>query len=168
MSKLFFICTLLLSMCYQGFSQNKSFVAVELLGHGAFYSLSYLHEMEKRDNGNFFGLRGGLSLMSTGHRGIPGRTVDIFIPLSTYYTFSKHWELGQGITPYLRFMSFGEGSIQENERRLHLLSFTSFGYRKNLGENWLFKASLSAAWYIGRPLNEMFPWPGLMFARRIK
>ncbi|GEM_PF-5150971 len=168
MRKIFFTCTILFALCYQSFSQNKSFIAVELLGHGGFYSLSYLHEMKKMDNGNFFGFRGGLSLMSVGHRGIHGRTVDVFLPLSTYYTLGKRWELGLGLTPYIRFESFGEGATSEKERTFDVISFTSFGYRKDLGENWLFKASLSTAWYIGRPLSYMFPWPGVMFARRIK
>ncbi len=167
MKKLFFICTLLFALFYQSFSQNKSFIAAEVSGNGGFYSLSYLREMKNLGNGNFFSLRSGLSVMPRGGYNLAS-SVDVFLPLSSHYTLGKHWELGLALTPYLRFKSFEDAGISEKTRTFDVVSFTGVGYRTDMGDKWLFKASLSAGWYIGRPLNEIFPWPGIMFARRIK
>ncbi|CAN0445182.1 unnamed protein product, partial [Ectocarpus fasciculatus] len=145
MSKLFFICALLFCVCYQGFSQNRSFIGVELLGRGGFYSINYSHEFDSLKNGNFFTLRGGFSFVSFGGNNLSSSS-DFFIPLSSHYTVGKHWEVGLGVTPYIRFKSFEDGTISEKTREFHVLSFASFGYRKNLGEKWLMKASISTFW----------------------
>lgn len=151
-------------------SQDSRYLGVEMLGNGAFYSVSYFHDFSNERPKSFWGFRAGLGLMplpTSDGMGEERMTIDIYVPLSVHYTILEHLEFGMGVT----LNTDSRTEFENNESRwiteLHTLIVPSIGYRKYMGEKWLFRATFTPIYFTDPDDGRLLPWLGLTFAKRL-
>lgn len=164
-------CSIIMFSAGHIMGQHNSYVGLELFGRGGFASAHYLHEFAQEDKKSFWGLGAGFGMWPvTNDFSIEGqslRGIEYSLPVSVYYVVNNKWEAGVGTTFYWdRRIAETSGAY-----RLELVSRpfvnVSLGYRKQLGDMWLFRSYVMAIRYTNVG-SEVYPWLGIMFARKIK
>lgn len=151
------------------FGQNEKYLGLEILGNGGFYSINYLQEFSSDHDQSCWGVRSGFGIIPVSNEFFGNKTKEtqLYFPVSANYRFSRKFEVGLGITLNTNITVSEVNNLTERSTDTDIWIVPSIGYRKPIGDNWLFKVSMTPIIFPQSVDQSFLPWFGAMFAKRL-